>query len=452
MSDIDSLVDILSNEISNSTEEIRMIITESKEASIVDSLTKATIGITDTEEFIKKFNLKPVTSINIFSGDAYDPSGLFSERIFGFIGTSDRRTRFGYIDFSNFGEFLQPPIIYTISRYSSKLFDAIVGVGKNVRYMKFIESRSELVDAAHNEEGAMSGYDLAKFVVDNVNLIKNLGSTVSKVLKNAGRLAFTKYILVIPPDLRPIVKVRNITSVDKLNDIYRTLVQYSLQYAHLERDSYWNMIWKNIQNKILQYANELIDDKLAGKEGLIRSSVLSKRMDYNVSGVVSNNPNLEVWQVGIPYHMIAKMAQHFIIHVIFNKNSKKHNKPFKELFKEAGVSKLTFETASIMLNDFSKKHISDEKLNSLIEECIDIAVHDKYVLVKRDPSLHRDSWMSYKLVPISKEYNSIHFPPLASKPHNLDYDGDSVSGESVVKLYNNYGELVFNDAIQKLVS
>ncbi|MEM3451994.1 MAG: hypothetical protein QW835_00005 [Candidatus Hadarchaeum sp.] len=56
------------------------------------------IGI---EEFIEKHKLKPVSSPRIYLSGKLDPDGLYSEEIFGRLGSEERKHTFAYIDLRN---------------------------------------------------------------------------------------------------------------------------------------------------------------------------------------------------------------------------------------------------------------------------------------------------------------------------------------------------------------
>lgn len=459
MSNFDDIVELekkLLNEITTNSydEVIEPVLMEKEKFDIIEHLSIKNLGLTDVESLIKKAGLKRITSYNIYSSDnTYDKDGLFSEHIFGLTGTKDRRTQFAYIDFSSIGEFLQPPVIYAISRFSNTIYDCICSSRTANKYMKFIPHKNilELCDA--DEENAMTGYKLAKFIVSNANEIANLSSTLKKLFtSNSEKVIFTKYILVVPPDLRPIIKVGDsLVQLDSLNNIYRSLIQYSVNYEHLEKNSYWDIVWKTIQHKILELFEEIALNKISKKNGMFRNSTLSKRTDYFVSSVASCSPNLASNEVGIPYHMFCVLAENFIMHYIFYKTSQVSNKKYLDLLKEAGYTNITFDKVNSLIKLYKKRLLQDSKVIDIFKEIMNEIAKTKVVLVKRDPSLHRDSWMAYIPVLIDDSITSIQFPPQASAPHNLDYDGDSICGQSIVKIYDDFDNIVFHGPVRNLI-
>ena len=67
------------------------------------------IDIMNPERFIKVNDIQPVTSPLFFDANGTpDPNGLFSYEIFGFPGSVERKTKFGYIELD--GYYLVPHV------------------------------------------------------------------------------------------------------------------------------------------------------------------------------------------------------------------------------------------------------------------------------------------------------------------------------------------------------
>ncbi len=446
---MDRLIEILSSEFDNTiVVEDNEFLTESTKIDVNYLLKNSSIGLTDVESVIKKLKLLPTTNpVSIVNGE-YTENGLFSEQIYGLVGSPERKVRMSFVDLSQIGEFLHPIMIYYFSRYSPKIYSSIISTSETVLYT--YNEKSKMLEQVTDSSGtSLSGYHLVDFIVSNYKKINNLSSKLVSILEKYGRKVLTSYILILPPDLRPITKVNNLVVLDKLNDIYSSLIQYSIQYKYVSKnDIMWNTIWKNIQMKIMQLY-ETIVDSIHKKEGMIRNKVLSKRVDFNVASTAINDPTVSVWEIGLPYKLAVSLGFYHVLHVLMNKDSRKRNKAFISILSRYNIK--TYEQISLLVKDFERDHLDDEDLIDLVKEACDIAFENKYVLYKRDPALHRDSWTAAKPVLHDDTY-AIRINANAAKPLNLDYDGDSVAGDSIVTLYDENNNLLYNGQIQDLVA
>lgn len=445
---MDKIIQMLSNEFENSIiVEDNEFLSESAKIDINYLLKNSSIGLTDVESLIKKLNLKPTTNPISVVNDQYTENGLFSEEIYGLVGSPERKTRMSFIDLQSIGEFLHPVIIYYFSRFAPKMYSSIVSSSQNVSYI--YNEKTKMLEEIQDSSGmGLNGYYLVEFIINNYKKINNLTSKLVELLNKYGKSLLTSYILILPPDLRPINKINGTLVLDKLNDVYSSLIQYSLQYKYINKnDIMWNTIWKNIQLKIMTLY-QTITETIEKKEGLIRNKVLSKRVDFNISSTAVNDPSVNTWEIGITYKLATSLVFYQILHVLMHKDSRKRNKSFISLLFKYNIR--TYEQISLLVKDFERDYLQDQDLIDIVKEAIEIAIENKYVLYKRDPSLHRDSWTAAKPV-LQDETIGLKINPAAAKPLNLDYDGDSVAGDSIIELYNQNDELVYCDKIENLV-
>ncbi|MGL5712539.1 MAG: hypothetical protein ACRCX2_05930 [Paraclostridium sp.] len=143
---------------------------------------------------------------------------------------------------------------------------------------------------------------------------------------------------------------------------------------------------------------------LGGKDGLFRSKMLSKRMDFSGRSVIGVDPNLRLNEAAIPLDMAKQLYKPFIIKEIMSR----------------GIE-ATESAASSRLNN------ADDEIKSLIQ---DIA-NDRPVLLNRQPTLHKLGVQAFK--PIIKDYEdgmavrSIQLNPLVVTGLNADFDGDTMA-------------------------
>ena len=200
----------------------------------------------DIEEFIKKNKLEEVTSENTFVKVAgkkvLDPDGVYSERIFGTIGSSKRRRTFAYISFPK-------PVLnlFTFEPVSSNLITSIFG---RENYQKFIlegkplyllEDGSLYLQPFH-EDKDLKAIKTFQTPEDFYNFLKNEQNTVEFqtfynyqntvkgnkdvlefILQNIDKI-FTTKILVIPAAYRDIFIKENVVQENPISKLYQYLI------------------------------------------------------------------------------------------------------------------------------------------------------------------------------------------------------------------------------------
>ena len=227
---------------------------------------------------------------------------------------------------------------------------------------------------------------------------------------------------VIPAGLRPMVPLDGgrYASSD-LNDLYRRVINRNNRLKRLIDTQAPEVILRN-EKRILQEAvDSLLDssigrtgdsynstqDKklkslseyLSGKSGSFRNNLLGKRVDYSGRSVIVVGPQLKIDECGIPKKMALELFKPFIISKLIEREIA-HN----------------ITTASKMIQDHST-----EEVWSILDEVIKY----KYVLLNRQPTLHRQSVQAFR--PVLIESNSIQLHPLVCAAFNADFDGDSMA-------------------------
>jgi DNA-directed RNA polymerase subunit beta' len=280
------------------------------------------------------------------------------------------------------------------------------------------------VDLKKLQDGAQEEYEKAT-ATNRPKIIKRL-SLISSMIKSGVRpewMFFTR-IPVIPPALRPMVALdggRHATS--DVNDLYRRVINRNNRLKKLIAISAPNVILRN-EKRILQEAvDALIDnsikrgsspfsamsqaqrrplkslaDNLKGKQGLFRSNLLGKRVDYSGRSVIVVGPELALDECGLPKHMALELFRPFIIHKLLA----------SELaFNIRGANKLIDEGIP--------------EVWAILEQIIE----DKHVLLNRAPTLHRLGIQAFR--PILIEGNAVQVHPLVCTAFNADFDGDQMA-------------------------
>jgi DNA-directed RNA polymerase subunit beta' len=233
---------------------------------------------------------------------------------------------------------------------------------------------------------------------------------VFKALKKSGNRPdwmVLKVIPVIPPDLRPLVRLdggRFATS--DLNDLYRRVINRNNRLKKLIELKAPELIIRNEKRMLQEAVDALFDngkrgrvhlganrrplkslsEALRGKQGRFRQNLLGKRVDYSGRSVIVVGPELKLNQCGLPKKMALELFKPFIFH---------------KLEKEGLVP-------SVEVWDY-------------LEE----VVREHPILLNRAPTLHRLGIQAFE--PILIEGKAIQIHPLVCAAFNADFDGDQMA-------------------------
>lgn len=147
-----------------------------------------------------------------------------------------------------------------------------------------------------------------------------------------------------------------------------------------------------------------LKSELGGKDALVRSKLLSKRLDFSGRSVIGVDPNLKLNQIGLPMDMAKQMYKPFIVKELVNRGYAKN------------------ESAA---NDLIKKTTPE------VKKITQMIANDRPILINRQPSLHKFSLQA--LQPVIKDVEdgsvvrSIHLNPLVVTGFNADFDGDTMA-------------------------
>lgn len=227
------------------------------------------VQIIDVDAYVKQFNILPVTSFAIkeASESTYHPSGLFSEQIFGQIGTPQRLIRFGYIDLHS--QIIQPIIFKNLVKLDA-LYDNVMA-GRS--FATFDESTGFLNAADITDEGADTGF---QFFISILPKLKFRTTTSSlrndriEVIEKYRDLIICDKLLVMPAGLRDIRDEEGRISQEDINGLYRSVMSYASQIPSGTTSSIFDSFRYNLQHKveeIYDYIKNLMDGKKAFLQG-----------------------------------------------------------------------------------------------------------------------------------------------------------------------------------------
>lgn len=284
------------------------------------------IIIPNMDDIIEINELQEVkTPIYFDSARVPTSDGLFSYEIFGKPASYDRKTIFAYIDLK--GNYLHPNVYKNLIRINRK-FDACIAGTKNF----IINSKGQLEESENGSTGLDFLYDnWSKLVFldeerDSTSLQRSERTTLLSDLKR--NQAFMSKQIVIPCFYRDINFTdvqKGIVSHDTINDIYAKLLRTVSLAVNNDTDFGFSFVGnatkKNIQSIIIEIYN-YFSEKIRGKNGIFRKSVLGKSVDQVGRSVISsshfnynryNDCIVQFDYVGVPLYQTIKLFFFFIM-------------------------------------------------------------------------------------------------------------------------------------------
>jgi len=253
------------------------------------------IDIMNPERFIKVNDIQPVTSPLFFDANGTpDPNGLFSYEIFGFPGSVERKTKFGYIELD--GYYLVPHVYKILVSLNRNITDLISGESyfvydKNSKNLKKVPNDAEIpgmgtgLDFLYDNWDQLVWYESeSKKRSDRVNLLNSLSRED----------AFMNKQIVIPAFLRD---MQGSGQTPEIDGLYKRVITSVATIKTVGNIGFtYNITRNSIQNtinQIYQYFTGLL--KL--KQGFLHKSLLSKNIDYGTRTLITATTyNADSWK------------------------------------------------------------------------------------------------------------------------------------------------------------
>jgi len=243
-------------------------------------------------------------------------------------------------------------------------------------------------------------------VKDNCEELISIGmSEYQQILNNIDHL-FIEDVFINPPDFRPIIQKTDSKNVDKMNEFYYRLLNKKELFIKTDFNINTNRsLYYTYYIQFQKIVNELFEhviEKLSKKEGIIRSNILGKRMDFSARAVIAPDPTLSLNECVLPYKMVLELFRLRI----------------SRYLTESGAFRFT-NRALKLIDDCIVKN--DPMLLSVCEKIVE----DEVCLLNRQPSLHRLGMVGFN---IKVRYVSvIYIHPLVCEGFNADFDGDTMA-------------------------
>ncbi len=190
-----------------------------------------------------------------------------------------------------------------------------------------------------------------------------------------------------------------------------------------------------------------IRDRFTGKQakkGRIRNTITGKRQNYSARTVITPSNRIRVNEVGVPICICMKLL-------------------YPEKVCDYNIHKLTELVRNgpdkypgvLYVTDNDKKQICVKSIDRyMLKLRVGFIVHrhlmkGDYVLMNRQPSLHKMSLMAHKVQPVSGKSFQIHMA--VTKPYNADFDGDEMNLQVVMDDYTRAEAMVLLNVNNNMV-
>jgi DNA-directed RNA polymerase subunit beta' len=236
----------------------------------------------------------------------------------------------------------------------------------------------------------------------------------------AGNMILT-LLPVLPPVLRPVLKMSGQFTISDLNRLYQRIIyrnerlkkflkdpalssSFEMKYAQrLLQEAVDNLI-QNGKSGVVPEKDQRgrllksLSDILKGKQGRFRQYLLGKRVDYSGRSVIVVGPSLKLHECGIPKEMALVLYSPFLIKRILNEKLADTYLSAKKLLK-------------------IKPLLVSQLLREIMKSCP--------VLLNRAPTLHRLGFQAFQ--PKLVDGKAILLHPLVCPAFNADFDGDQMA-------------------------
>ena len=295
---------------------------------MIKDLEALNITIMDVPSFIERKDCKEVTSHAMFeSGTSrFFETGLFSEALFGQVGSKERLIRRGFIDLHT--TVFTPHLFKQILTLKSYYQDILAGRA----YAKFDNELKDLVLTTNEDVEGNTGY---QFFMETYPKIKFATSNSEKrmdkikLLEKYKDKTFIDKFIVIPAGLRDVKEDHGRMTSEDINKLYLGLLSLSKSVpVDGSTDPIYDGIRYQMQMKIQEIYN-YIANILEGKGGYAQSKYTARSITYGTRNVItaypisrSQSPSspqmLKMGECICPLFQYAKNAQPLVIYWIKN--------------------------------------------------------------------------------------------------------------------------------------
>jgi len=230
-----------------------------------------------------------------------------------------------------------------------------------------------------------------------------------------------KLIDIVSANKRLVDKKKNSSGTEDKNELSRDYVMLNYTYT-----TYIDNKSTNQQSEKRGRPTKSLSDRLKGKDGRFRENLQGKRVNFCSRTVITPNPSIEIDEIFIPLKSAkiltkpVKVTPNNIDQLkLLVRNGRDRYPGANFVFQKHRNGK------SIHIDLRFGKDTVELRYGDIVERHI---INGDYVLVNRQPSLHKLSMMGHRVhVALDTSINSFGLNPAATTPYNADFDGDEMN-------------------------
>jgi len=383
--------------------------------------------ILDINKFIKDNNVLEVTNGFSFGKEGvsdFTDDGLYSKRIFG-SSSHEISTRYGYINLNS--TIMHPAVYSNINKIKTTFKHCLA----NTKKYKIVDG--ELIEDENGKSGVgwlFHNWNMIQF--DKYKHQKN--AKFIELVKQKDKVFINKF-LVIPKKYRSPTEKNGRPIEDDLTGLYKKLL-FKIQSSTSENEFMKEMLKDTsrdsyVQNDVNNIYNYFLDN-LKSKEGHLRGSLISKRIDNNTRLVANARPDIPFDCIAIPWHVLLNIFDAFVIGYLRDKDNHHYLTDLKiSDFNDTELAEhftYIFQNSDTYVKNYPGLR---EKWVNLLKEMFEYH-HELRVMCKRDPAWSKKSYTSAK--PVIIPDNSYHV--IVNSNIYKNFGGDSFNTNITVKETN----------------
>lgn len=350
------------------------------------------LSLLDPETFIKNKGCLPVTSPAIFesSSTRFHPDGLYSEVIFGQVGSTDRLIKFGYFDLRT--TIISPHMYKQVLALKSAYKKIISGTA----FGKINPETGDIDLTSDTDPEGHTGFSWFCSVLPTLRFPKSSSSKrdvkIGLVEKFRSQMLIDKFI-ILPAGVRDIkLTDKGKVSPEEINKLYVNMLSAISALPEKDNDDpVFDIIRLQIQNKALEIY-EYISNLVEGKHGFALGKMAARAVALSSRNVITappmsqvDSPNspqaFNVNEICLPLFMAMKSSMPFMV-------NKLKDIFFNQIFLDNGdsISAIDPDTNELTYIELTwnevNKFTTSDGINKLIDEFRNNHNHFKPVTVR----------------------------------------------------------------------
>lgn len=355
----------------------------------MEQLKPFNLTILDPDEYVERKECLPITSYAMYesSTERFHPDGLYSEVIFGQLGSRERFIRRGYIDLHT--KLITPHLYKQIVTLKSYYKEVLAGK----QYAYYDKDLKDLVCTTKDDPNGDTGYQFFCSMYPKIKFAESDSSKRSVKIellnKYSDRVFMSKYI-VIPAAIRDVKMKDGRPESEAINKLYLGLLSLASAIPdEAGEDIVYDSIRYQMQCKVQQIYDYIINI-LNGKTGFSQAKYARRGIVYGSRNVITapqmirvqspSAPNmLAVDQLEIPTFQAAKALAPIVTYII-------HNQFGMQFVNNSTIPVINSKTLKLELRKIDetdiKKYTTSDGINDFLNDMRDTHMHQLPITLK----------------------------------------------------------------------